>query len=82
VVQDPRVKAVFVNILGGITRCDDTAQGIVMARRQLRSEKPLVVRLVGTREEEGRGILGDEGIPTLDTMEEAAERAVALAGGD
>lgn len=79
VVQDPRVKTVFANILGGITRCDDTARGIVMARRQLRSDKPLVMRLVGTNEEEGRRILEEEGIPTLDTMEEAAEKAVALA---
>ena len=81
VVKDPRVRAVFVNILGGITRCDDTARGIIETRKRLGSEKPVVVRMMGTNEEEGRGLLMEAGIDTLDTMEEAAERAVALAGG-
>jgi len=81
VVKDPRVRAVFVNILGGITRCDDTARGIIETRKRLGSEKPVVVRMMGTNEEEGRRLLMEAGINTLDTMEEAAERAVALAGG-
>lgn len=81
VMGDSRVKAVFVNILGGITRCDDIARGLVMARSRIGSEKPLVVRLVGTNEEEGRRILGSQGIPTLETMEEAADRVVSLMGG-
>jgi len=81
VVKDPRVRAVFVNILGGITRCDDTARGIIETRKRLGSEKPVVVRMRGTKEEEGRRLLMEAGIDTLDTMEEAAERAVALAGG-
>lgn len=81
VVKDPRVRAVFVNILGGITRCDDTARGIIETRKRLGSEKPVVVRMMGTNEEEGRRLLMEAGIDTLDTMEEAAERAVALAGG-
>ncbi len=81
VMGDSRVEAVFVNILGGITRCDDIARGLVMARSRVGSEKPLVVRLVGTNEEEGRRILGSRGIPTLETMEEAAERIVSLTGG-
>jgi succinyl-CoA synthetase beta subunit len=70
-----------VNILGGITRCDDIARGLVMARSRMGTEKPLVVRLVGTNEEEGRRILGSQGISTLETMEEAAERVVSLIGG-
>ena len=81
VMGDSRVKAGFMNILGGITRCDDIARGLVMARRRIGTEKPLVVRLVGTNEEEGRRILGSQGIPTLETMEEAAERVVSLVGG-
>ena len=81
VIKDPRVKTVFVNILGGITKCDDTARGIIETRRRLGSEKPIVVRMMGTNEEEGKRMLKEAGIETLDTMEEAAERAVALAGG-
>jgi succinyl-CoA synthetase beta subunit len=81
VMGDSRVEAVFVNILGGITRCDDIARGLVMARSRIGSEKPLVVRLVGTNEGEGRRILGSQGIPTLETMEEAADRVVSLMGG-
>ena len=81
VMRDSRVKAVFVNILGGITRCDDIANGLVLARSHIGSDKPLVVRLVGTNEEEGRKILEAQGIPILETMEEAADRVVASGGG-
>lgn len=81
VIKDPRVKTVFVNILGGITKCNDIARGIIETRRLLGSEKPIVVRMMGTNEEEGKRLLEEAGIETLDTMEEAAERAVALAGG-
>ncbi len=81
VMADSRVKAIFVNILGGITRCDDIAKGLVLARNQLRSEKPIVVRLVGTNEEMGRQILEQNGIATLDTMEEAAEKVVSVVKG-
>jgi len=81
VMGDSRVKAVFVNILGGITRCDDIAKGLMMARSRMGTEKPLVVRLVGTNEEEGRRLLESQGIPTLETMEEAADRVVSLMGG-
>ncbi len=81
VLSDPRVEALFVNVLGGITKCDDTAKGIVRARADTGSKKPIVVRMMGTNEEEGRRILKEEGIEALDTMEEAAERAVRLVGG-
>ena len=81
VMGDSRVEAVFVNILGGITRCDDIARGLVMARSRIGSEKPLVVRLVGTNEEEGRQLLESQGIPTLETMEAAAQGTVSLIGG-
>ena len=81
VLSDPRVRALFVNILGGITRCDDTARGIIDARERTGSEKPIVVRMTGTNEEEGKRLLKGAGIETLDTMEEAAEMVVALTGG-
>lgn len=82
VLSDERTKALFVNVLGGITRCDYTAQGIVAAREELGSDKPIVVRMMGTKEKEGRAILKENGIDTLDSMEEGARMAVKLAGGD
>jgi len=81
VLSDPRVRVLFVNILGGITRCDETARGVLEARERTGSEKPIVVRMTGTNEEEGKRLLKEAGIDALDTMEEAAERVVALAGG-
>ena len=81
VISDPRIDGLFVNILGGITRCDDIARGIIAARRRTGVEKPIVVRLMGTNEEEGMRILKEAGIDTLETMEEAAERVVGLVGG-
>ena len=81
VLKDNRVKALFVNVLGGITRCDDTAKGIIEARKKLGEEKPIVVRMMGTNEEEGKRLLHEAGIETNDTMEEAAQKAVKLAKG-
>ncbi|MCW4051132.1 MAG: ADP-forming succinate--CoA ligase subunit beta [Candidatus Bathyarchaeota archaeon] len=81
VLRDTRTKAVFVNVLGGITRGDHTAQGIVAARQELGSVKPIVVRMAGTKEKEGRRILKKAGIETLDSMEEGAKLAVKLAEG-
>jgi len=81
VFSDPGIDALFVNILGGITRCDDTARGITAAKRRTGFEKPIVVRLMGTNEEEGKRLLEEASIETLETMEEAAERVVRLAGG-
>jgi len=79
VFSDPQVKVVFINILGGITRCDEIAKGILEAKSRIGFLKPMVVRLVGTNEEEGRRILTEAGVPVLDSMEEAAERAVEIA---
>jgi len=79
VFSDPGVDVVFVNILGGITRCDEVAKGILEAKRQVGFLKPVVVRLVGTNEEEGRRILTEAGIHVLDRMEEAARMAVEIA---
>jgi len=79
VLSDPKVKVVFINILGGITRCDEIAKGILDARSRIGFLKPIVIRLVGTNEEEGRRILTEAGIHVLDSMEEAAKRAVEIA---
>jgi succinyl-CoA synthetase beta subunit len=79
VLKDNRVKALFVNVLGGITRCDDTAKGIIEAREKLGDNKPIVVRMMGTNEEEGKRLLHGAGIETNDTMEEAAQKVIHLA---
>jgi succinyl-CoA synthetase beta subunit len=79
VLRDKRVKALFVNVLGGITRCDDTANGIIEARKKLGDNKPIVVRMMGTNEEEGKRLLHSAGVETNDTMEDAAQKAVHLA---
>ncbi|MHA1480397.1 MAG: ADP-forming succinate--CoA ligase subunit beta [Candidatus Thorarchaeota archaeon] len=73
-----KVKAILVNIMGGITRCDDVANGIIAARDDQGIDVPMVIRMVGTNEEEGQEILNKAGIPFLKTMEDAAEKVVEL----
>ncbi|MGY5871567.1 MAG: ADP-forming succinate--CoA ligase subunit beta [Candidatus Thorarchaeota archaeon] len=73
------VKAILVNIMGGITRCDDVAKGILSARDDGDIKVPLVIRMVGTNEEEGQEMLNKAGIPFLKTMEDAASKVVELA---
>jgi succinyl-CoA synthetase beta subunit len=84
ILSDPAVKSVFVNVFGGITACDEVANGIVHALRLLGDEatKPLVVRLDGNNVEEGRRILAEANHPLVtlvDTMDGAARRAAELA---
>jgi succinyl-CoA synthetase beta subunit len=79
VLTDLDTKAVLVNVLGGITRCDDVARGIIEALKETKVGKPLAVRLVGTNQLEGQKILSDGGVSVLGSMEEAARRAVELA---
>lgn len=79
VLGDERVRAVFVNVFGGITRCDEVARGLVAGARD--AGVPLVVRLTGTNEEEGRQILAEAGVRPVGTMEEGAELVVAAAKG-
>ena len=83
-ISDSNVKAVFINVFGGITRCDDVANGLVAALQEIRTEIPLVIRLAGTNEEEGIRILSDFGITALKDMTEGAREAIRLAeeGGD
>ena len=78
VLSDANVKVLFINILGGITRCDEVAKGILEAKEKLRVTKPMVIRLMGTNEEEGKRILTEAGIDVLESMEEAAQRAVEI----
>jgi succinyl-CoA synthetase beta subunit len=78
VLSDSNVKALFINILGGITRCDEVAKGIIAAKQKVGATKPMVIRLVGTNEEEGKSILTKAGIHVLDSMEEAAQQAVEI----
>ncbi|MBV8285033.1 MAG: succinate--CoA ligase subunit beta, partial [Candidatus Eremiobacteraeota bacterium] len=80
IVSDPKVKAMFINIFGGITRADQVAAGIAEALSGSALRKvPLVVRLTGTNEKEGREILGRAGITSVETMDDGAAKAVALA---
>jgi succinyl-CoA synthetase beta subunit len=67
------------NIFGGITRCDDVANGIVTATKQLRLNRPIVIRLTGTNEELAVKILKDAGFSALTDMDQAVQRAVELA---
>ncbi len=71
----------MLNIFGGITRGDEVAKGILQALDEVRTEVPMVVRLVGTNAEEGRAILADAQMLTADTLAEAAQKAVAAAQG-
>ena len=82
ITRDPQVKAIFFNIFGGITRCDEVARGILQALSEMGLELPMVVRLDGTNAAEGRQILADAAPPNLHvspTMLEAAKLAVELA---
>jgi succinyl-CoA synthetase beta subunit len=80
VVNNTGATVFFINIFGGITRGDEVARGVVEAMRETRSRKiPLVIRLTGTNEEEGRRILADAGMTPVETMDEGASEAVRLA---
>jgi succinyl-CoA synthetase beta subunit len=84
VLSDPAVKAVLINIFGGITRCDLVAQGVLGALERVEAAVPIVVRLDGTNAEEGRRILAEAAHPRIvaaDTMLDAAREAASLANG-
>jgi succinyl-CoA synthetase beta subunit len=83
IMSDENVKAMLVNIFGGIMRCDIIAEGIVTAAKEVGIKVPLIVRLQGTNVEKGREILKNSGIDviTAEHMDEAADKAVAAVGG-
>lgn len=78
-LQDSDVKVVLINIFGGITRCDDVANGLLKAFEQIDTDIPVVVRLTGTNEELGRALLKDSKLYVANTMSEATRMAVNLA---
>ncbi len=82
-MSDPQVKAVLINIFGGILRCDRLAEGVIAAVKELGVKAPIVIRMEGTNVELGKKMLAESGLnfTTADTMKEAAEKVVALAGG-
>ncbi|PIV81236.1 ADP-forming succinate--CoA ligase subunit beta [bacterium CG17_big_fil_post_rev_8_21_14_2_50_64_8] len=80
ILSDPEVKAILFNIFGGITRCDDVAQGIITATKSMDIPVPIVVRLTGTNEEEGRAMLAKTDLIPAATMDEAVQKAIELAG--
>ena len=82
-LKNPNLKAILVNIFGGIMKCDVIAEGVVTAAKQVHLSVPLVVRMKGTNEELGKKILAESGLPIIsaDTMAQAAERVVAAAEG-
>jgi succinyl-CoA synthetase beta subunit len=81
VLDDPEVKSVLVNVLGGITHGDEVANGILEAIKDAKTRKSLVVRLVGTNEKEGQKILMAGGVNVMTSLDGAAKRAVELAAG-
>lgn len=81
ILSDPNVKAVLFNIFGGITRGDEVARGIVEGLKGVKTNVPMVARIVGTNAEEGRRILASANMITAETLEEGAQKAVAAAQG-
>jgi succinyl-CoA synthetase beta subunit len=81
ITSDPRVKVILFNIFGGITRCDDVANGIVQATREFQLKVPMVIRLTGTNEQLAVEILTKAGFSALTDMDEAVKQAVAKAKG-
>jgi succinyl-CoA synthetase beta subunit len=78
-LKNKKVKAILVNIFGGIMKCDTIATGIVVACRAVNLNVPLVVRMKGTNEELGKKLLAESGLPIIsaDTMADAAQKVVA-----
>jgi succinyl-CoA synthetase beta subunit len=83
-LKNPELKAILVNIFGGIMRCDVIAEGVITASKAVSLQVPLVVRMKGTNEDLGKKMLADSGLPIIsaDTMEDAAKAVVAAAAGN
>lgn len=80
ILKDPKVKAILINIFGGITRCDDIAKGILKSLEMMQVNVPIVIRLKGTNEEEGRKLLEGTALETARTLAEGATKAARLGG--
>lgn len=81
VIGEPNVKVIFLNVLGGITRADDVANGVIDVLENAERKIPLVIRLTGTNEEEGQRILTEAGVSFETSMEDAAKKAVEICEG-
>ena len=81
-LEDNDVNVVLINIFGGITRCDDVARGLLEAFRQIETTIPVVIRLTGTNEKEGRELLANSAFHSAGTMSEAVTKAVELSKAD
>ncbi|MFW5717461.1 MAG: ADP-forming succinate--CoA ligase subunit beta [Spirochaetota bacterium] len=79
ITGNPKVKAILINIFGGITRCDDIANGILEALKQIDIKLPMVIRLIGTNDEEGREILESAGLQSYQALGDAVEHVVQAA---
>ncbi len=79
ITGNPKVKSILINIFGGITRCDDIANGLLTAMKRIDIQVPMVVRLIGTNEVEGRKILTDAGFEVASGLSEAVEKVVKIA---
>ncbi len=79
ITGNPKVKAILINIFGGITRCDDIANGILEAMKQITIDLPMVIRLIGTNDEEGIAILTGAGMEAYSALGDAVEEVVAAA---
>jgi succinyl-CoA synthetase beta subunit len=80
ILSDPNVRAILINIFGGITRCDDVANGIVTAFNQMKPSVPVVIRLTGTNEEAAQKILASYNLPSADTLDNVVKKAIELSG--
>ncbi|MFP4301276.1 MAG: ADP-forming succinate--CoA ligase subunit beta [Spirochaetaceae bacterium] len=78
ILRNQKVRAILINIFGGITRCDDIAKGLIMATEQIDIKVPLVIRLVGTNQEEGRAMLEEKGFEVADQLGDAVQKVVSL----
>ena len=79
ILNNKKVKSILINIFGGITRCDDIANGILLASSQIDIPVPVVIRLIGTNDKEGREILNGAGLSALEDLTEAVKKVVSLA---
>ncbi|MEI8132097.1 MAG: ADP-forming succinate--CoA ligase subunit beta [Leptolinea sp.] len=82
ILQDQAVKTILINIFGGITRCDEVARGILLAKKEVKSTTPMIIRLAGTNANEGKTLLLDANMAAADSFSEAARLAIASAEGE
>jgi succinyl-CoA synthetase beta subunit len=80
ILKNPDITAILINIFGGITRCDDIARGILQSLEAFEVPVPVIIRLIGTNEQEGRALLEGTELTTVQTLEEGAQKAAQIGG--